>query len=72
MYGARSAKRQVAYSNAKGINKLDIGWKKLANPLRTTEKYVDRQGKAKYKGSSSLKSTENLVHILARYQNVLL
>ena len=60
-YSAPTPKRHYAYGNSKTIRKIDKGilqgWKKKADH-KTVEHYVDKQGKRRWKGTKSLKSTE--------------
>lgn len=58
MYGAPSPKRSYAYSNSEHVLELDVGWRRMKTTIATVEKYIDRHGKRRYKGSSKLKSTE--------------
>ncbi|CAL1171487.1 unnamed protein product [Cladocopium goreaui] len=58
-------KRHYAYSNSKPIHRLDKGvlqgWKakkKEENGVVTATRYIDANGKKRYKGTTSLKSTE--------------
>ena len=60
-------KRHYAYSNSKPIHRLDKGvlqgWKakkKEGNGVVTATRYIDANGKKRYKGTTSLKSTEPL------------
>ena len=60
-------KRHYAYSNSKPIHRLDKGvlqgWKakkKEGNGVVTATRYIDANGKKRYKGTKSLKSTEPL------------
>ena len=67
MYGAPSPKRQYAWSNSKAITKLNVGWKKMdpTKKIQTVEKYHDKKGVLRYKGTKALRSTESLCCILA-------
>lgn len=61
MFGASTPKRQWAYSNSSSIKKLDVGWKRMVAKVPTAEKYQDRSGKVRYKGTKHLRHTETLV-----------
>ncbi|CAK9098892.1 unnamed protein product [Durusdinium trenchii] len=70
-YSARTAKRHYAYSNSCTVRKIDRG--KLhrtqipqENKPVTCEKYKDRSGKWRYKGTSQLKQTEEYPMPFAR------
>ncbi|CAK9023990.1 unnamed protein product, partial [Durusdinium trenchii] len=63
-WGARTAKRQYAYSNSATITRLDRG-KLTRQPnshakVQTATKYHDARGIVRYKGTAALKQTENL------------
>lgn len=65
-YGGRTPKRHWAFGNSRVILALDRGvlrkWKpKPGGHVTTAERYVDGQGKRRYKGTSKLRSTEKLV-----------
>ena len=64
MYGAPTPKRQCAYSNSYAIKKLDVGWKRMVAKVPTAEKYQDRSGKVRYKGTKHLRHSESLVATL--------
>lgn len=69
-YGSMSWKRTWLWSNSKSVAKLDMGAmiaaeKALAKP--TTTKYKDKTGKTKFKGNSSLKTSQTLVFIGLEY-----
>ena len=66
-YKSLTPKRHYAYSNSKPIHRLDKGvlqgWKakkKEGNGVVTVARYIDANGKKRYKGTKSLKSTEPL------------
>lgn len=60
-FKASTAKRQWAFSNSRTVGRLDkgrlVGWK---SSIRTTEVYLDKTGKKRWKGTSQLKKTEPL------------
>lgn len=61
LFGARTPKRHLGYSNSKAIVCLDIGKlrrKKSEKKSDTTEVYHDRRGRKRFKGSGTLKATE--------------
>ena len=70
-YGGPTPKRHVAWANSPHIRFLDmgrlIGWAKRKRemqqrgiaPKELVQKYVDKNGKRRYKGSKSLKSSES-------------
>ena len=61
MFGAPTPKRCYAYSNSRVIRRLDRGYKRMKAKVKTCEKYKDRAGKVRYKGTRELRSTEQLV-----------
>jgi len=74
-YGGPTPKRHVAYSNSHAIGLLDLGrlkgWsqkqkaKKKAGleTVTTVVKYIDKQGRQRYKGSKALKFSESETHL---------
>lgn len=58
MYGAETPKRQWAWSNSPAITKLDVGWKRMKAKYATCEKYKNKKGQVRYKGTARLKQTE--------------
>ncbi|CAL1130806.1 unnamed protein product [Cladocopium goreaui] len=70
-YGGPTPKRHVAWANSRHIGRLNlgrlIGWAKrkreLASrgqaPPQLVQKYFDKSGKRRYKGTSKLRSSEN-------------
>ena len=65
-YNAPTPKRHYAYSNTPVVLGLDRGvlqkWKpKTGQKVTTAERYVDKSGKRRYKGTKHLRTTENLV-----------
>jgi len=58
MYGSLTPKRSYCFSNAYGIQRLDVGWRRMKAKIATVEKYIDRKGRQRWKGTSQLKSTE--------------
>jgi hypothetical protein len=65
-YNAPTPKRHYAYSNTPVVLGLDRGvlqkWKpKTGQKVTTAERYVDKNGKRRYKGTKKLRGTENLV-----------
>lgn len=61
LYGGRTPKRHVAYSNSAAIGCVDLGpLSRLHKRVKsdTTVKYLDRKGRWRYKGSKTLKATE--------------
>lgn len=75
LYGSPTPKRHLAYCNSPAISKLDLGkltgWaKKLLRdeaegiqPVKTVQKYIDKSGKQRYKGTSALKPTESETYL---------
>ena len=59
-YGARSPKRQYAWSNGAAIRKLDVGWRKMKHKTQTVRHYVDANGIKRYHGTLALRHSENL------------
>jgi len=63
-YGSATAKRHYLFSNSQVVCKIDrgvlSGWKKVSKDKQTAERYRDSSGKARYKGTSQLKSTQTL------------
>jgi len=62
-YGSLSWKRTWLWANTPRIAQLDKGpltdaEKSTSRP--TTTRYIDKSGKAKFKGNSSLKASQNL------------
>lgn len=57
-------KRTVLYSNTTWISNLSFAGKMkkadLETTVKTTDKYVDSQGKTRFKGNSNLRSTQHL------------
>jgi hypothetical protein len=65
-YAARTAKRHYAYANSPTVLKIDRGKLQMSTIPRdnkpvTCEKYRDRNGKLRFKGTKKLKQTEILV-----------
>lgn len=69
-YGGPTPKRHYAYSNSSHVGKLWMGrlrnWAatkdklaKAGKAVELTEKYIDKQGKRRWKGSRSLRSSES-------------
>lgn len=61
LFGARSPKRHVGYSNSRAIVRLDVGQLKRSKEDRksdTTVSYRDSRGQKRFKGSKTLKATE--------------
>ena len=75
MYGGPTPKRHVAYSNSSAIGLLDLGklrgWAQKVRTMdargekrvKTVEKYKDKQGRLRYKGSTGLKPSESDPHL---------
>lgn len=66
-YQAKTPKRHWAFGNTAVVLALDRGvlrkWKpKPGAHVETAHKYVDGQGKKRYKGTTKLRSTEKLVY----------
>lgn len=64
-YAARTAKRHYAYANSPTVLKIDRGKLQMSTIPRenkpvTCEKYHDRNGKLRFKGTKKLKQTETL------------
>ena len=63
-YKSATPKRHYGYANTTAIHKIDKGvlqkWKSRGKKVVTAERYVDKSGKARYKGTKSLRSTESL------------
>ena len=64
-YKAPTPKRHYAYSNSPAIKRIDKGvlqgWKQKGKAKnKPVEHYVDSKGRKRYKGTPSLRSTENL------------
>ena len=71
LYGGPTPKRHVAYSNSPAIARLDLGklqgWIRRTRAMdaagvkrpKTVEKYIDKKGRQRYKGSADLKPTES-------------
>ena len=62
-FDSRTPKRHFAFGNSRVVLGLDRGvlrkWKpKHGKKVTTAERYTDRSGKHRYKGTSSLKATE--------------
>ena len=67
LYGARTPKRHIGYSNSRAVFCLDIGSlprNKSEKKSDTTETYHDRRGRKRFKGSKTLKATEWMPHFL--------
>ena len=69
LYGSRSPKRSMAISNSKAIGAFDRGplraWKTLKQQLgkhavETARQYVGKDGRKKFHGTKSLRSTQPL------------
>lgn len=68
LYGSRTPKRHYAFGNTRMILGLDRGVLRKSKfqgraKVTTVEHYIDKRGNKKYKGTSHLRSTENLVSI---------
>ena len=71
LYGGPTPKRHVAWSNSAVISSLDLGrlkgWSKFLDDkkksgeeqVKLVEKYIDKKGKQRWKGSKALKSSES-------------
>ena len=62
-YGSLSWKRTWLWANTSRIAQLDKGaltYAEKSTSRPTTTRYVDKSGKVKFKGNSSLKSSQNL------------
>ena len=64
-YNADTAKRHIGFANSPIIRQLDRGRLQMAgagrsSKVKTVEKYRDRHGTVRYKGTSHLKNTEFL------------
>ena len=64
MYGSPSPKRHRGYSNNPATSFLDLGiWKRhlreKKKKVNTVKKYVNKDGKMSYVGTSSLKQTQS-------------
>ena len=64
-YGAPTPKRHYAFGNTSMVLALDRGvlrkWKPSpGQKVVTAERYVDKSGKRRYKGTGKLRATENL------------
>eukprot|EP00438_Fugacium_kawagutii_P019126 Skav231197 [mRNA] locus=scaffold2432:37207:42079:- [translate_table: standard] len=62
-YQSCTPKRHYAYSNSRVIKRIDKGklqgWKpKSGKKIETAERYIDKSGKKRYKGTKSLRDTE--------------
>lgn len=61
-YGGSTPKRHYAYGNTAMILGIDRGvlrkWKPKHGRIETAERYVDKSGKKRYKGTASLRATE--------------
>ena len=69
-YGGPTPKRHIAWANSYHIRYLDmgrlLGWAKRKREMRArgevpkelVQKYIDKHGKRRYKGSRALKSSE--------------
>lgn len=63
LWGGTSPKRSVVFSNGLAVNKLWTGRlckRKNPSSVKTTERYVDGSGKARFHGTSELKGTQSL------------
>lgn len=63
-FKSMTSKRHYCYSNSAEILKFDKGtlprnWNSSSPKVTTAQHYVDKQGVRRYKGTSSLKRTEN-------------
>ncbi|CAK9002232.1 unnamed protein product [Durusdinium trenchii] len=69
-YGGKTPKRHYAFSNSRHVAKLNAGkltgWAKrkralesLGQGTKLVDKYVDSQGKARWKGNKELRGSEN-------------
>ena len=61
LFGGRSPKRHVGYSNSRAIVHLDVGQLKRSKDDRksdTTVSYRDSRGRKRFKGSKTLTATE--------------
>ena len=76
LYGSPTPKRHFAYSNSSAIGLLDLGrlrgWAQKQKAMakagvdiaKTVVKYIDKNGRERYKGSKALKFTESETHLL--------
>ena len=63
-YGAKTAKRHIGFANSREVRRLDRGRLQInrstKQKVKTCEKYQDRQGRQRYKGTVHLRGTEIL------------
>lgn len=71
LYGGPTPKRHVAFSNSATIAKLQMGklegWQKKVKQdeaagiqrVKTVQKYIDKNGRSRYKGAEGLKPSES-------------
>lgn len=76
LYGSETPKRHLAYCNSAAIALLDLGrlegWCKKVQQQdqsgvsrkKTVQKYVDKNGRERYKGTVHLKGTESETYLL--------
>lgn len=63
-FKSMTSKRHYCYSNSPEILRFDKGvlsrgWNSSSPKVATAKKYIDKQGKCRYQGTSNLKKTEN-------------
>ena len=66
-WGHHTAKRTMSFSNSSCVGFLDTGRMSradLTTAVKTTIKYVAKDGRQRYKGSAALKGTQQLGLIL--------
>ena len=63
-------KRSILFSNSRWISLFSFAskmkWNKLRGEFQTTDKYVDKKGRKRFKGNKALKGTQTLAKIYIR------
>lgn len=59
MYGAKTPKRQYAWSNSTGIRRLDVGWRRMRAQVQTVRHYFNSEGRRCWHGTRHLRETQN-------------
>ena len=64
MYGGKTPKRHVGYSNSAEVGLLSTGklrgWVPCSNATKTYRNYIDKAGNKRYTATANLKSTQSL------------
>ena len=63
MYGAKTPKRQYAWSSSTAIRRLDVGWRRMRAEVATVKHYINKEGRRCWQGTKHLRGTQILAYI---------